>query len=207
VIDEFAGEFWSRRAEETQGSIRWTDDRMLCQDLELIDAVLPEDGGALLDLGCGTGDLFIPFLDQLDSVTAVDMVPEFIARLPRHPKVHGIVSPVVSFEPQAQYDVGLLFGVVQYLEPADEPTVYRLLRRAVRKGGVVIVKSQCARGEGDLVVDGYSETFGQRYVSRYPAMRRQRDTLASIFDDVTVLRYPEELSPWPDTEHVAFVCR
>lgn len=206
MIGDFAEEFWSRRAQETDGSIRWTDQEMLRHDQSVVGAVLPESGGRLLDLGCGTGDLFAGFLDRLDSVTAVDMVPAFIERLPEDPKVHGVVSSLTAYEPEHSHDVGVLFGVVTHLDEADELAVYRLLRRAVPTPGTVVVKNQCSRGD-EIFVDRHSEAFGQRYVGRYPSVEGQRDRLTGVFDEVTVLPYPDALNPWPDTHHVAYLCR
>ncbi|TFV83254.1 class I SAM-dependent methyltransferase [Blastococcus sp. CT_GayMR20] len=206
MIGDFAAEFWNRRAQETEGSIRWTDDAMLRHDRLVVGSVLPPSGGSLLDLGCGTGDLFAGFLDRLEHVTAVDMVATFVDRLPKNPKVDGVVSGLTSFEPTRVYDTGVLFGVVTHLTPDDEMSVYRLLRRAVPKLGAVVVKNQCSRGE-ELLVDRLSEAFGQRYVGRYPSIEGQRDRLALFFDEVAVRPYPEELNPWPESQHVAFVCR
>lgn len=205
-MEEFASDFWNRRAQQTEGSIRWTDDAMLRHDRAVVGGVLPTSGGSLLDLGCGTGDLFAGLLDRLEHVTAVDMVAEFVDRLPKDAKVDGVVSPLMSFDPARTYDVGVLFGVVTYLGPDDELTVYRLLRRAVPRPGAVVVKNQCSRGE-DLLVDRFSDAFGQRYVGRYPSVEGQRDRLATVFDEVTVQSYPDQLNPWPDSRHVAFVCR
>jgi 2-polyprenyl-3-methyl-5-hydroxy-6-metoxy-1,4-benzoquinol methylase len=204
VIKEFADEFWARRAQETEGSIRWTNQQMLLHDQSLVEAVLP-DGGELLDLGCGTGDLFQPFLDRLEHVTAVDMVPDFIARIPHHPRLEGVVSDLLAFTPTRSYDVAVLFGVVTYLMTDDERAVYEMLRGAVRPGGSVVVKNQCSRGE-EIMVDGWSEAIAQRYVARYPSVAAQRELLETIFQTVTVKEYPEELNPWPDTYHVAYVC-
>jgi SAM-dependent methyltransferase len=206
VIDDFASEFWSRRAQETEGSIRWTDERMLAHDRTIVAGVLPPSGGTLLDLGCGTGDLFAGFLDRLDHVTAVDMVADFVDRLPQDRKVRGVVSSLVDFQPDRTHDVGLLFGVVTHLSPEDEIAVYELLRRAVPRPGTVVVKNQCSRGE-EMLVDRFSEAFGQRYVGRYPSTSAQQARLADVFDEVTVVPYPDELNPWPDTLHAAFVCR
>lgn len=204
MIDDFAGEFWARRAEDTTGSIRWTDDRMLQHDHSIVEPLLAA-GAVVLDLGCGTGDLFLPFLERAGHVTAVDMVAAFIDRLPEDPKVEGVVSSLLDFHPGRSYDLGLLFGVVTHLAPEDELTVYQTLRAAVPPGGVVVVKNQCSRGE-ELLVDRWSDSFGQRYVGRYPGVEAQRDALAGVFDHVAVRPYPEQLNPWPDTQHVAFVC-
>jgi hypothetical protein len=84
--------------------------------------------------------------------------------------------------------------------------VYRLLRRAVPAPGTVVVKNQCSRG-ADLMVDRHSEAFGRRYVGRYPSVDGQQARLASVFDKVAVQPYPDELNPWPETHHVAFICR
>lgn len=204
MSQEFAGEFWARRAQETEGSIRWTDDQMLAHDRSIVGSVLP-DGGDVLDLGCGTGDLFAGYLDRLGHVTAVDMIADFIERLPADPKVVGVVSDLLAFEPTREYDLALLFGVVTYLTPEQEAAVYEKLRSALRPGGRVVVKNQCAR-DAEKIVDGWSEAFGQRYVGRYPSVDAQRQVLESVFARVSVRPYPDELNPWPDTLHVAFVC-
>jgi SAM-dependent methyltransferase len=207
VNDEFVEQFWNKRAEQTEGSIRWTDDRMLRQDLSVIESALPERGGRLLDLGCGTGDLFIPLLDRLDAVTAVDLIADFVARLPQDPKVEGMVSGILEFEPRGSYDTAIVFGVVTYLSAEEETTLYRRLRAAVPPPGALVVKNQCGRGDDDVLVDTFSESIGARYAGRYPSVTGQRDRLSEVFDEVTVVPYPEELNPWPDTQHVAFVCR
>jgi 2-polyprenyl-3-methyl-5-hydroxy-6-metoxy-1,4-benzoquinol methylase len=205
MIKDFADEFWARRAQETEGSVRWTNQQMLVHDRSIVDEVLPE-GGKLLDLGCGTGDLFETFLDRLEHVTAVDMVPEFIARLPQHPRIEGVVSDLLAFRSTRSYDLAVLFGVITYLSEEDEEAVYQLLRSAVRPGGTVVVKNQSSRG-AELVVDRWSEAFAQRYMGRYPSVAAQRDRLATVFDQVIVREYPAPLNPWPDTVHVAYLCR
>lgn len=204
MINEFAHEFWQQRARSTDSSIRWTDQRMLELDVALVRSVLPADP-AVLDLGCGTGDLFLALLDDLAAVTAVDMIAEFLERIPTDPKVTTVQSDLASFRTERTYDLGLLFGVVTHLTPAQELAVYRTLRAAVPRG-VVVVKNQCGRF-ADLDVDRHSEAFGSRYVGRYPHVERQRDRLEEVFDVVEVVPYPSEVNPWPDSLHVAFVCR
>lgn len=204
MIDEFAHEFWHRRATETDGSIRWTDHQMLEADVALLRPVIP-DGAALLDLGCGTGDVFLAVLDMLGSVTAVDIVAEFLDRIPSDPKIRKVVSTVNDFVPDREYDAALLFGVVTHLDPADEIATYHTLRRAV-PNGTVVIKNQCGR-DHDVNVDGWSEAFGGRYVARYPHVDKQAEQLREIFGEVEVMLYPEAVNKWADSHHAAFVCR
>lgn len=204
MINEFAHEFWERRARTTDASIRWTDHRMLELDAALVGSLLPHDA-AVLDLGCGTGDVFLAVLDQVSHVTAVDMIPEFLDRIPPDPRVTTVESDLSTFQPGRTYDVGLLFGVVTHLTLEQESAVYDVLRHAVPEG-VVVVKNQCGRDE-DLDIDTYSEAFAGRYVGRYPHVQSQAERLRSVFGSVDVVPYPAEVNRWPDSVHVAFVCR
>ncbi len=196
-------EFWARYAAR-EGSNRWSPAAMLAVDTGIVDPCVPE-GGALLDLGCGTGDLFAPFLDRLAHVTAVDAQQPYLDRLPESPIVHAINADFRAYVPERVFDVALLFGVVTYLEFHEERAIYATLAAAV-PDGAVIVKNQCGR-QADVTVDSYSDELESEYQAYYPHLERQEATLGEYFDEVSVHRYPEELNRWPDTQHVAFVCR
>ncbi|MBW0255536.1 trans-aconitate 2-methyltransferase [Cellulomonas sp. PS-H5] len=204
MIDDFAHEFWKDRARATTSSIRWTDEQMLAVDVALLDS-LTEPGSTLLDLGCGTGDLFLALLDKFSHVTAVDMIPEFLERIPEDPRITTVVSELTSYRPDGPSDVATLFGVVTHLTPEQEAATYRLLRDAA-PDGLVVVKNQCGRDD-DVEVDAWSEAFGRRYVGRYPQVDRQAERLREVFGSVEVVRYPEELNRWENSLHAAFVCR
>ena len=195
--------FWRKRAAETSGSIRWTDERLMAFDLDLLRGVVAP-GTALLDLGCGTGDLFLSLLDDLSHVTAVDMITDFLARIPGDSRIERVVADVGAYQPSRTYDVGLLFGVVTHLAVETEKAVYRMLRRAVPTG-TVVVKNQCGR-DRELLVDGWSDHLGTRYCARYPRAEQQADLLSHYFPDVKIVWYPEHLNLWDDSRHVAFIC-
>jgi SAM-dependent methyltransferase len=177
---------------------------MLELDVELVRRVAPE-GASLLDLGCGTGDIFLALLDRLSHVTAVDMIDDFLARIPDDPRIEPVVAEITAFEPKRTYDAAILFGVVTHLSEADERRAYAILRAAA-PDGTVVVKNQCGR-EHDVDVDGHSEAFGGRYVGRYPAVEAQAARLREYFGEVEVVRYPDAVNRWPDSLHAAFVCR
>jgi len=204
MINDFAREFWKQRALETESSIRWTDDRMLELDVNIVRSVTPPEA-TLLDLGCGTGDVFLALLDTLSRVTAVDMIPDFMERIPDDPKITKIVADLAGFHPVETYDVGLLFGVATHLTLDQEMAVYEVLRSAV-PAGAVVVKNQCGK-DADLEVDRWSDAFGTRYMGRYPQVDHQADRLRTVFDMVEVVRYPDVVNRWEDSLHVAFVCR
>jgi SAM-dependent methyltransferase len=197
-------EFWHRRAAATDKSIRWTDHQMLSCDLDLVRRVL-SPRSALLDLGCGTGDLFLPFLDDLAHVTAVDMVPDFLTRIPDDPRIERVVADLSVYQPSRTYDLGLLFGVVTHLASDAEAAVYDALRTAV-PAGIVLVKNQCGR-EKELFVDNWSDSLGSHYVGRYPTAKQQATLLGRFFNDVEILPYPETLNRWKDSHHIAYICR
>ncbi|MGV8978045.1 MAG: class I SAM-dependent methyltransferase [Cellulomonas sp.] len=203
MISDFADGFWRARAESTNASIRWTDATMLELDITMVESQL-RGGDALLDLGCGTGDLFLPLLHRLGSVTAVDMIPEFLGRIPADPKITTVQSNVVEFSPSVPFDLAVMFGVVTHLSLEQETAAYRVLRTAA-PAGTVIVKNQCGR-DADVDVDRWSEAFASRYVGRYPHVSRQAARLAEVFGSVEVVPYPDAMNKWPDSLHVAFIC-
>jgi SAM-dependent methyltransferase len=205
MMRDFAREFWSRRAEETTASIRWTSDEMLSHDLQLVGEYVTE-GSSLLDLGCGTGDLFLPFLPRLSHVKAVDMIAAFLERIPDDSRITKWAGSIVDHSPSRAFDLGVMFGVVTHLTLDEEERCYRILRSAVPRGGVVIVKNQCGR-EREEIVDTESSDLHGRYVGRYPHVEAQAARLRELFDDVVTVPYPDELNKWPNTMHAAFVCR
>lgn len=203
-IESFSREFYAMRAATTTGSIRWTGGGMLEFDLRVIRPHVKVTTH-LLDLGCGTGDLALALLDEVKSVTLVDMVPEFLERIPDDPRITAVVATVTEFEPSGNFDLGLLFGVVTHLSPAEEEAAYRALRAAV-PDGTVIVKHQCGI-KGDIEIDKFSERTHSRYMARYPGIANQAERLRAHFRSVEVVPYPAQLNQWDETGHAAFICR
>lgn len=204
MIEDFAKDFWAQRAAATHDTIRWTADEMLDFDAALVAREL-RGGESLIDLGCGTGDLALAVLDRVDHVTLVDMIADFLDRIPEDPRITKEVSDLGTYQSDQVFDIGLLFGVVTHLSEAAENEVYALLRRLVPRG-VVIVKNQCGVDE-TLEIDTMSAEFESRYQARYPAILEQAERLRDHFEEVTTVRYPSTFNKWENSAHVAFICR
>ena len=193
--------FWHERASDPDN--RWTSDDMLAFELSFLEPLIgPNDH--ILDLGAGHGRLSRQLAGNR-SLTAVDWEPTFAAAF-TGPEQEFVESRVQDYRPSRRYPIVLLFGVVTYLEEKDESAVYDLLSRATDQSGVAVVKNQVGRHD-EVVVGGHSDRLGQPYSGRYPARDSQEQALRERFADVSVVEYPEVFNPWPDTEHIAFVCR
>ncbi len=56
--------------------------RMIIRDLDLIASVIPTDSGIrVVDIGCGTGNLTLKYVNRRYRVKAIDISPEMIAML------------------------------------------------------------------------------------------------------------------------------
>ena len=199
VIDAF----WKKRSAEGKG--RWTDDALLRYELGWL-ANYAHTHVRILDLGSGPGDLSSRLLPENGSLTLVEKYPDFLKQAPVAPNIRHVCCDVLSFEESDLYDLILLFGVVTHLTVGEEEVVYHRAAKLLNPGGALIVKNQVSDGEEKLV-SGYSASLQQDYCGRYPGQERQFKQLRSIFQCVEIVRYPDRFNPWPDTKHVAFVCK
>lgn len=94
--------------------------------------------GTVLDCGCGTG-LATPYLMRADSVHAVDVSEEMLARLeakfPR-PELHTARADVRRLPyPDDMFDRVLVANVLQHLTPADQVRAASEIMRTLKPGG------------------------------------------------------------------------
>lgn len=199
VIDAF----WKKRAAEGKG--RWTDDALLRYELGwLARYAFPR--ARILDLGSGPGELSSRLMPANGELTLVEKYPDFLKQAPVAPNIQHVCCDVLDFDTPVRYDLILIFGVVTHLSENEEKLIYRKAEKLLAPGGILIVKNQVSNGEEKLV-SGYSASLQQDYCGRYPSLERQCGQLREIFKHVDVIRYPDHFNPWPDTKHVAFVCK
>jgi SAM-dependent methyltransferase len=149
-------------------------------DLPLWRELAREAGGAVLDVGAGTGRVTLDLAREGHHVTALDRDPELLAALAE--RAAGL--PVETLEADAAgFDAGdAAFGLVavpmqtiQLLPGADARAgFFASARRAVRPGGIVALAIADALESFDgaeLPLPDATETGGWRYVSQPTAVR------------------------------------
>lgn len=200
---ERVGRFWQRRA-ATSSSTRWTSQAQLAHDLEVLEPYAAAE--SVLDLGAGTGELLTMFARRAKSVTAVDMVPEFLDRIVEFPGLERVVSRLEQFAPSREYDLIMMFGVVTCIDVATEERILDTCRRSLATGGAVVVKHQCSDADSFEVDRPPSDDDDIGYVGRYPSITEQVVRLGGYFEQVRTIHYPEDLRRHANSHDCAFVC-
>ncbi|UCV29292.1 class I SAM-dependent methyltransferase [Ferribacterium limneticum] len=195
--------FWKKRSAEGKG--RWTDENLLGYELSWISEHAPPNA-QILDLGSGPGELSCSLLPTNGKLTLVDKYPDFLKLAPIAPNIRKLCCDVLEFDDTERYDLILIFGVVTHLTEKEETQTYQKAVKLLSRNGTLIVKNQVSSGE-EKTVSGYSPSLKQDYCGRYPGLEQQGQRLNRVFSDVKIIHYPEQFNPWPDTRHVAFVCK
>ncbi len=194
--------FWARKSQEERN--RWTSEAMLAHEQALLGELAPAPR-AILDLGSGHGELSRPLAGATADLVAVDFAPAYARSFdgPRH-RFHA--DGLDAFEPDGEFDLVLLFGVVTSLDATQEEQLYDRMAGWLAADGIAVVKNQCSVGE-EFVKTGWSEALGTDYSGRYPSVEAQAERLRRAFASVEVIPYPQHLNTWETSAHVAFVCR
>jgi 2-polyprenyl-3-methyl-5-hydroxy-6-metoxy-1,4-benzoquinol methylase len=200
VIDAF----WRKRS--AAGATRWSDKALLEYETGWLTPLVPENEACILDLGSGPGELSSRLLRPGVSLTLVDKYPNFLKHAPTGPGIQHICCDIVAFNYPQDYDLILLFGVVTHLTAEEESSIYLSAAQHLKPAGILVVKNQVSIG-AEKVTSGFSAALQQEYYGRYPALQLQAALLESRGLAVSIKSYPDHFNPWPDTRHVAFICR
>ena len=104
--------------------------------------MLPPGGGALLDLGCGTGlelDAILA-LEPAWLVTGVDLSAEMLGRLrQKHPQVRAICGDYFAVSlGESVYDAAVSFETLHHFTPEQKAALFQKVRRALKPGGMYL---------------------------------------------------------------------
>lgn len=185
-------------------SNRWTGEAFIKFELDLLRS-LNRNPDSILDLGSGHGELSKTYASGKAQLTAVDFEITFNNSFSA-PNERFILCDVLDFETSETWDVVLLMGVALYLTDEESSRLYQKISAMFTKAGVAIIKHQVRLGEGKIF-NGYSQELGSQYWGRYPSLDREHKMLRDVFPIVHQVPYPDEFNRWPDTRHMAFVCR
>jgi SAM-dependent methyltransferase len=136
--------YWSTRASDSGStSVMWTNltyNELVDRDeWKVIERYLPEQRGAVLDIGCGTGRLSARLASKFDRYTGVDLPPMAEEAERRNPSLAGsfVGANVEEYEyPPDTFDFVLSLGCLSTAVTADG--LRRLASRIVgtaKKGG------------------------------------------------------------------------
>lgn len=196
-------DFWlSRTAVEGPRAARFHGDHD-AYDLAALAALGGErEQVRMLDLGCGTCVIPNLVVDRLGwTVHAVDYVPEFLTHAVDDPRLTTEVGDVRTYRgPDGAYDLIVLLGVINYLEPDERTDLYERCRAMLAPGGALLVKAQMGVRE-TVEVDTYSEQLGTRYQAKYWHLDTEAALLRSVFGDAVEVTdpYPPEFSRFDNT--------
>jgi trans-aconitate methyltransferase len=128
----------------------------------------------LLDLGCGIGYWTEYFARQFTKVTAVEasnpLFEAMVQRCSTYPNVNPVQGDVLLFEPEENYSMVFLGGMLMYLNEHDVIALLSRLMPFLEKGGIILCRETTVR-EGTVIREG-----------EYQAVYRSVETYMNIFD-------------------------
>ena len=125
--------------------------------------------GTVLDLGSGIGVWAEDFARRFSLVTAVEGSRTLFQSLQRrcapYPNLRAIHGDVMTFEPDARYDLVFLGGLLMYLNEMDVIDLLRKLAPCIEPGGMILCRESTVRGNAVALRGDYQAVY--RSVSDY----------------------------------------
>lgn len=155
-----------------------------CLD-ELI-ALLPA-GGAILDLGCGTGVPILKYLtDQNIKVTGVDASSGILTIAKANfPATEFILQDMRELKLNRRFDAIIAWNSFFHLPAEDQPAMFAVFAQHINPGGILLFTSGTAHGEAWGVNGGENLFHGSLDTAEYEDLLRSHnfDVIKHIVDD------------------------
>lgn len=117
-------------------------------------------GGAVLDIGCGTGAPIDVYLAKCGfAVTGIDFSREMIRRARQRalPRAQFLVCDLLEYEPDAPFDAAIAFDSIWHVEKERQREIYPRIARWLRPGGRLLFTH--GRRDGSVKGEMFGATF------------------------------------------------
>ncbi|MCE1247445.1 MAG: class I SAM-dependent methyltransferase [Firmicutes bacterium] len=179
---------------------------------ELVSRLLaPEAGEAILDLGCGAGDITEKIRESGAVVTGMDYSPRMIEKAKQnYPHIEFLVGDARNLPYESAFDAVFSSAALHWIP--DAGAVVKSVAKALKTGGRFVAKFSCRgslAGVSDVITDTLKKISGNQELKwwlYFPSIGEYTSLLesngiepvyASISDDFTPLDDGEEgLANW-----------
>ena len=163
----------------------------------------------LLDLGAGGGLLVNAINNKFQSITAVELYPEFSQFILPHANVTIINSDIKDFHTNEKFNFVISFGVMNFFSNSEASNLYKKMSTFLKDNGTLIVKHQMGLEE-DVVVDTYSDELKKNYYSNYRSLDNEKKLIEAsgglVVKEVVDI-YPDKFNRWDNTHFYAIIAK
>lgn len=160
----------------------------------------------ILDLASGSGLIINKIFQQVKSITAVELFPEFSKFIINNEKIKIVNKDISVYQTNKQYNLITMFEISQYFNKEEITNIYKKYYNYLKNNGKLIIKNQFGTDQ-DVVISGYSENLKTDYFSEYRHLEKEMDILNNVgFKNIKVIDiYPSKYNRWKNTHFYAIV--
>lgn len=134
-------------------------------EIQIVEELLTgvDRRGTVLDLGCGVGYWAEAFAQQFSAVVAVEgssnLYRELRTRCARYTNIKSVHSNVLSFQPEGEFSLAFLGGLLMYLDESDVVALLSKLRKRLGPDGVILCRESTVKNNTLTLSGDYSVVY------------------------------------------------